>query len=165
MYWGLVPKWAKDPRIGYKMINARSETLNEKPSFKGAFKNYRCLIPANGFYEWKKFDNHKVPYYIHEKGGELVSFAGLYSVWVDAERKKLLTYTIVTKKAAENIKGIHHRMPVILDREGEEVWLNKDSSEEMLLDRIGVDIGLDYYQVSNRVGNAGYKDADLLDRV
>jgi putative SOS response-associated peptidase YedK len=116
MRWGLVPFWAKDPAIGNKLINARAETIADKPSFKQALKRRRCLIPASGFFEWKQSGN-KQPYYFHLKGKELFAFAGLWESWKDAEGKELRSFTIITTKANEIMKGIHHRMPVLLNED------------------------------------------------
>ena len=96
MKWGLVPFWAKDSQIGYKMINARAEGIQDKPSFRSALKTKRCLVPTTGFYEWKKENDIKQPYFIHLKNQEMFSFAGLYETWKDAEGNELKTYTIIT---------------------------------------------------------------------
>ena len=95
MKWGLVPFWAKDPKIGYKMINARAETVLFKPSFRKAIRSQRCLVPANGFYEWQRI-NGKQPYFISRKDGEIMSFAGIFDTWKDAEGSKINSYAIIT---------------------------------------------------------------------
>ena len=124
MKWGLVPFWAKDPKIGYKMINARAETLTQKPSFKHLIKSKRCLVPSSGFYEWEKIDKRKVPYYIGIKNSKIFSFAGLYDNWKDRIGNELKTFTIITTDANNTLKPIHNRMPVILEQEFEEKWLD-----------------------------------------
>jgi putative SOS response-associated peptidase YedK len=129
MRWGLVPFWAKDEKIGYKMINARAETLTEKPSFRKALSLQRCIIPAGGFFEWKQIDKEKVPYYIFLKNQSIFGFAGLYDVWHDKEGKELRTYTIITTVPNALIEPIHNRMPVILERKNEDTWLNPDETE------------------------------------
>jgi putative SOS response-associated peptidase YedK len=129
MRWGLVPFWAKDTSIGYKMINARAETLQVKPSFKKALSLQRCIIPAGGFFEWKQIDKEKVPYYIFLKNKELFGIAGLYDVWHDKEGKELKTYTIITTEPNALVGEIHNRMPVILEKKDEEEWLNPDETE------------------------------------
>ncbi len=129
MRWGLVPFWAKDTNIGYKMINARAETLQVKPSFRKALSLQRCIIPAGWFFEWKRVDKEKVPYYIFLKNKELFGFAGLYDVWHDKEGKELKTYTIITIEPNELVGKIHNRMPVILEKQDEAEWLNPDETE------------------------------------
>ena len=124
MKWGLIPSWAKDEKT--KLINARSETAHEKPSFKNSLKNQRCLIPADGFLEWK--GKKKQPYYIQLKNQPLFAFAGLWSTWSNLEGKSLNTYTILTTEANEKLTPIHKRMPVILPREQYSTWLVSDSS-------------------------------------
>jgi putative SOS response-associated peptidase YedK len=129
MRWGLVPFWAKDIKIGYKMINARAETLQEKPSFRKALAMQRCIVPAGGFFEWKKVDSEKVPYYIFLKNKQLFGFAGLYDVWHDKQGKELKTYTIITTQPNSLVAKIHDRMPVILEKQNEKTWLNPDETE------------------------------------
>jgi putative SOS response-associated peptidase YedK len=119
--WGFIPNWAKDPSIGHKMINARAETIAEKPSFREAFKNHRCLIPSDGFFEWRKEKGGKVPLFIHLKNGKPFSFAGLYSIWASPEGKELSTCTIITTTANKLLEPIHDRMPVIIPKENREV--------------------------------------------
>lgn len=127
--WGLVPSWAGDPKIGYKMINARAETLAEKPSFKKLLSRRRCLIIANGFYEWKKEGTAKQPYHIRLKNGEVFAFAGLWDRW-EQNGEKMQTCTIITTEANPLMKEIHDRMPVILTRETEKIWLDRNAGEE-----------------------------------
>ncbi len=124
--WGLVPSWAKDPSVGYKMINARSETASEKPSFRSAFKRRRCLIPSDGFYEWTKQDKSKVPMYIHLEDNELFAFAGLWEVWQSPDGSELQTCTILTTEPNDLIKPLHHRMAVILEKSDYDTWLDSD---------------------------------------
>jgi putative SOS response-associated peptidase YedK len=121
--WGLVPYWANDPKIGFKMINARAETVDEKASFKHAFKKRRCLVLADGFYEWRKEGNKKIPYRFTLKSERPFAFAGLWEKW-DKHGDSMYTCTIITTKANELVKEIHERMPVILPKEWEEVWLD-----------------------------------------
>ncbi len=122
--WGLIPPWADDPEIGSRMINARSETVAEKPSFRRAFKERRCLIPADGFYEWQRTDSGKQPYYVRKKDGRPFAFAGLWESWKNPEDSEIRSCTILTTDANELVGGIHHRMPVILPPENYEVWLD-----------------------------------------
>ncbi|MBT4575525.1 MAG: SOS response-associated peptidase [Candidatus Cloacimonetes bacterium] len=124
--WGLIPFWAKDENIGYKLINTRSETIAEKPSFKYAFQQRRCLIPANGFYEWRKTD--KQPFYVTLQNRELFSFAGIWEIWKSPAGKQILSCSIITASANDKLSGIHHRMPVILPKEHEETWLRENNA-------------------------------------
>jgi putative SOS response-associated peptidase YedK len=114
--WGLVPSWAKDVEIGSRMINARAETITEKPSFREAFRQRRCVIPASGFYEWQKMERRaKQPYYFYLKDKEVFGFAGLWEEWLDKTHGELLeTCTLITTEANEVLKPVHERMPVIL---------------------------------------------------
>lgn len=124
MKWGLIPSWAKDPSIGSKMINARAETIAEKPSFRNALKKRRCLIPASGFYEWQKLGTGKQPLHIVLKSREPFAFAGVWEHWTSPEMEEVLTCTIITTAANELMKSVHDRMPVILSREDEAMWLD-----------------------------------------
>jgi len=121
--WGLIPSWAKDPSMGYKMFNARAETISEKPSFKNAFKKRRCLIIADGFYEWQKLGKVKKPFYFHLKSGKPFGFAGLYESWASPDQQQINTCTIITTEPNELIKPIHDRMPVILSKDKEALWI------------------------------------------
>lgn len=122
--WGLIPSWAKDPKIGNQMINARAETLAEKASFKNAYKRRRCLVLADGFYEWKKEgDNTKTPVYIRLASGEPFAFGGLWEMWQTAE-DFILSCTIITTSPNELMAQIHNRMPLILPRDTYEQWLD-----------------------------------------
>lgn len=132
MTWGFIPHWAKDPKIGYQMINARSESLLEKPAFREAFLRQRCLVPASGFFEWKKEGPEKIPFYIKMKNDSLFAFAGLYDSWIDSQGKEVKSYTIITTQPNELISQIHTRMPAILDGNEENIWLDKETSIDKL---------------------------------
>lgn len=123
--WGLIPFWAKDPTIGDKMINARAETVEEKPSFKTSLQRKRCLILADGFYEWKKEGSAKRPHRIILKNKELFGFAGLWDTWKSREGDIINSCSIITTTPNELMVGIHNRMPVILSRDAEQLWLNQ----------------------------------------
>ncbi|MEM6528840.1 MAG: SOS response-associated peptidase [Chloroflexota bacterium] len=126
--WGMVPHWAKDPNIAYKMINARSETAHQKPSFRDPFKYRRCLIPADGYYEWKVTDKkNKTPMYIFLNEHKLFAFAGLWEVWHAPDGSEIRSATILTTDSNEKTKDIHHRMPVILQPEDYTTWLQSDN--------------------------------------
>ncbi len=125
--WGLIPFWAKDIKIGNKMINAKAETIDQKASFKNSFKRKRCLVPSNGFYEWRKEGNEKIPCRIFLKEVELFSFAGIWDTWKDAEDREINSFSIITTSPNELMEKIHRRMPVILDESTEKRWLNEEN--------------------------------------
>ena len=127
--WGLIPPWSKDASIGSRMINARAETVADKPSFKGPLKKHRCLVLADGFYEWKKTDSGKVPVYITMKDGRPFGFAGIYSDWRPPEGESIRTCTIVTTEPNELLQPIHNRMPVIIKPDDREQWLDPDEQD------------------------------------
>ncbi|MGB4205480.1 MAG: SOS response-associated peptidase [Bacteroidales bacterium] len=129
--WGLIPFWAKDEKIGNKMINARAESITEKPSFKHAFKQRRCLIPADGFYEWKS-QNGKTPFRIKLKNDQPFAMAGIWEAWKNPENTAIYSFSIITTTANELMQSIHERMPVILPQESEEKWLNSNKQNELL---------------------------------
>lgn len=132
MRWGLVPHWAKDPKIGYKTFNARCEEIENKPAFRKPFRSQRCLVPANGFYEWKD----KKPFQFGMKNGDYFSMAGIYDIWLDAEERPLKSFSIITTKANRIVSPIHGRMPVILQKEQEEVWLDNKNYDLNILKEI-----------------------------
>jgi putative SOS response-associated peptidase YedK len=134
--WGLIPSWAKDPSIGNRMINARAETLAEKPAFRAAYRRRRCLVLADGFFEWRKDPGKKVkqPMYIRLHTGEPFAFAGLWEVWNSADGSQILSCTIITTEPNELVSDIHNRMPVILPREGYSAWLNPNEIQPADLD-------------------------------
>ncbi len=127
--WGLIPSWAKDETIGARMINARAETIAEKPSFKGLLNKHRCLILADGFYEWAEGPSGKQPYFIHLKSDEAFTLAGLWSHWTNAKGQEIKTCTIITCGPNSLMEKIHNRMPVILDGKAREAWLDPDNKE------------------------------------
>ena len=165
--WGLVPSWAKDEKIGYKMINARSETAHVKPSFKNLMTQRRCLVIADSFYEWHKTDDGKVPKRFLLKNRELFAFAGLWDKW-ESEDKKVFTCTLLTTEANEFMKEYHHRMPIILPRELEDDWLKTPFRSPKEAQQFLQDIKLDpltVYTVSNYVNNARNNDATCIQPV
>ena len=140
-HWGLVPLWAKDPKVGSRMINARSETLASKGAFKPAFKKRRCIIPADGFYEWKKVpgQKQKQPYFIHRTDGEPYAFAGLWETWRGPDRdgsEHLRSTTIITTAANESMAAVHDRMPVILPPSAWDEWLDPVDDDIETLGRL-----------------------------
>lgn len=132
--WGLIPFWAKDRKIAYKLINARGETLSEKASFRNAFKKRRCLIPADAFYEWKKTEasKEKIPYRIFLPGQAVFSMAGIWEQWKSPEGELIYSFSIITISPNELMAEIHNRMPVILDKENEKVWLENDDQQKLM---------------------------------
>jgi putative SOS response-associated peptidase YedK len=130
--WGLIPPWADDPGIGSRMINARSETAPEKPSFRRAFRGRRCLIPADGFYEWKRVNGGKQPYYIRMEGGGPFAFAGLWESWDRGGSGEIRSCTILTTGANALVGEIHDRMPVILPPGSYDVWLDPEAEKDEL---------------------------------
>jgi putative SOS response-associated peptidase YedK len=123
MMWGLVPSWSKDPAHSPKPINARGDTLDQKPMFRDLLKSQRCLVPATGFYEWKKESRGKKPYYVRMKDNSIFSFAGLYDQYRASDGQQVATFTIITTEPNEVVSPLHDRMPAILKREDEEIWL------------------------------------------
>jgi len=127
--WGLIPSWSKDPAIGNKMINARAETVAEQPSFRQAFRKRRCLIAADGFYEWKKETGNKKPMRFSLKSGEPFGLAGLYETWISLDKVTINTCTIITTDANELVHSVHDRMPVIVSKENEALWIDPENQE------------------------------------
>jgi len=131
--WGLIPPWAKEKSIGCKMINARSETVTEKPSVRSAYKSRRCLIPATGFFEWKKKEKSKQPYFIHRGDGDIFCFAGLWEAWTDKTSGEVIeSCTIITTEANELMKPLHHRMPVIIQPDDYNHWTSCHSGSDKM---------------------------------
>jgi len=159
--WGLIPFWAKDEKIAYKTINARAETVAEKPAFRAAFKSRRCLIPVNGWYEWKKDGKEKKPYLITRD--EPFSFAGLWERW-DKGEEPVETFTIVTTQAADEIAELHGRMPVVVSEDRHSTWLDREAEKDDLLGLLeaAVSTGFRYWPISKDVGSTKNDRADLL---
>lgn len=164
--WGLVPFWAKDPSIGSRIINAKAETLAEKPSFKYALAHRRCLIPADGFYEWqKKAKGPSRPLYIRRRDHALFAFAGLWEEWSAPEGDKLQTCTIITVEPNELIGEVHHRMAAILRPEDEALWLDPQRTRPELEALLGPYRGeeLEIYEVSRAVNSPAIDDPSLIE--
>ena len=163
--WGLVPPWAKDPKIGFKMINARSETIHEKPSFRDALKKKRCLVIADSFYEWKRTDGGKVPMLVKFRSNELFAMAGLWETWKSPEGKPVHTCTILTTEPNQMMSEIHDRMPVILKPEDESTWLDPAIQDIGGLNHILkplADGSLECYQVSEAVNSPRNNFKELI---
>lgn len=166
--WGLVPSWSKDPKIGFRLINARGETVNQKPSFRKAFKYQRCLIPANGFFEWQTLANKsKIPFYFFLDDKSIFAFAGLYETWHNPQGGELSTYTIITTEPNDLVKTVHDRMPVILPKNLESAWLDPKTSETDLLSFLKPfpDQHMSYYKVSDRLNKSSENDPHLIHQV
>ncbi len=165
--WGLIPGWSADASVASKLINARGETVADKPSFREAFAERRCLIPADGFYEWRTEDGKKQPFRIGFKGGGPFAFAGLWESWTlpDGQAdtgETWETFSIVTTQANARLRPIHHRMPVIVSPDDYETWLtgNPDDAEELLRPFPPDDMA--FYRVTTRVNNVRNDDAECL---
>jgi putative SOS response-associated peptidase YedK len=168
-YWGLVPFWAKDPAIGNRMINARAETVAEKPSFKNAFKKRRCLIIADGFYEWQGPKGQKQPLFITLPDKKPFAFAGLWETWRKKNLQSLYrSCTIITTEACASMRDIHHRMPVILRPDVYEFWLNPENQDVTALKNTLETAHLTdlvSYPVSKQVNSTRYNDVSCIDPV
>lgn len=163
--WGLIPKWAKDKSIGSKLINARSETISEKASFKNAFMQRRCLVIADGYYEWKRQSKKsKIPYRILLKSRELFAFAGLWEEYEDGHQNRIHTFTVITTSAIPSISMIHERMPVILDPKSERIWLSSSpTTEEQISILKPFDVQeMEYYTISSMVNSVANDTPQLI---
>jgi putative SOS response-associated peptidase YedK len=158
--WGFIPSWSKDPSIGSRMINARAETVAEKPTFRHAFKKQRCLVIADGFFEWKGEGQRKRPMHVRLTSGAPFAFAGLYNIWASPSGEIIIyTCTIITTTANELLKLVHDRMPVILPKSKEDIWLDssrEDKEEFLELLRPYDADKMETWEVSPRVNNPGY---------
>ncbi len=167
LHWGLIPSWAKEAKIGHRMINARAETIAEKPSFRSAFTKRRCLIVADGFYEWQKVDGNKQPYFIHRADDEPFAFAGLWEHW-NAKGEEIQSCTIITTAANALMEPIHDRMPVILGNKDWPTWLDVEFKDKDLLKGLlkpcDPDV-LDAYPISTLVNNPGNDVAKCIERI
>jgi putative SOS response-associated peptidase YedK len=165
MRWGLIPSWVKDPTIGNQTINARAETLTELPSFKPLVDRRRCIIPADGFYEWRKEGRRKVPMWVHLKTKEPFGLAGLWDVWRKPDGKRVESFTIITTDPNELVRPIHNRMPVILRPEDEERWLDASRTPfvkaQSLLKPLPEEL-MDAHDVSPIVNSAKYDGPECI---
>lgn len=165
MRWGLIPSWAKDASIGNRMINARGETVAQKPSFRNALQRRRCLVLADGFYEWQKAGKARRPMRIVLQSRQPFAFAGLWETWRNPEGETVRSCTIVTTQANELLRPIHERMPVILPRELEEFWLDGDVTDSAALTDVLAPYSgdvMDCYEVSPLVNKAANDGPDLV---
>jgi putative SOS response-associated peptidase YedK len=162
--WGLVPFWAKDPSIGNRMINARAETVAEKPSYRNAYRHRRCIVLADGFYEWLRRGETKTPFFISLASGQPFALAGLWENWTDKETgESLQTTTLITTDANDFMAQLHHRMPVVLEANTATDWL---AGSNDLLDDVGaITPPLQAWPVDRRVNNARNEGEDLVSAV
>jgi putative SOS response-associated peptidase YedK len=167
--WGLVPSWATDPAMGSRLINARAESVADKPSFRSAFKRRRCLILADGYYEWKAIGKAKQPYLIHRRDDQPFAFAGLWEFWrPDPNAESLESCTIITTSASPAIQKVHDRMPVILHRCDYDAWLDPGKEERATLEPLLVPYEGDEFiaeQVTTHVNNARNDDERCVERL
>lgn len=163
--WGLVPGWTDEPGRG--IINARSESVADKPSFREAFERRRCLVPADGFYEWKKGGGAKIPYWIHPRDGGVISFAGIWERWSRPGAEPRHTFAILTTDASEDVAPIHDRMPVVVGPADRERWLDRSADPRELLDLLRPPPAgtLVSHAVSKRVNRPAEDDAGLIEAV
>jgi len=163
--WGLIPSWAKDPGIGSKLINARAETLTEKPSFRRAYKQGRCLIPADSFFEWKKEGRNKTPYRIFMRNNSPLGMAGLWDIWSPPGRPPLYSCAIITTKANSLLQPLHDRMPVIIRPQDYDLWLDTSVQEHAVLNSLLIPYPpeeMDIYQVSPLVNSPLNNSPDVI---
>ncbi len=162
--WGLIPFWAKAPSIGNRMINARAETVAEKPAYRAAYRKRRCIVLADGFYEWRKEGGAKTPYLIGLASGEPFGLAGLWENWTDKETgEHVQSATLITTSANEFMKDLHHRMPVVLQPERADIWL---AGDDRLIETASEDTpALKAFPVDRRVNNARNEGAELIEAV
>ena len=160
--WGLVPHWAKDPSIGAKLSNARGETVADKPSFRDAFQRRRCLVPADGFYEWKTEDKQKQPYYFSLKSGEPFALGGVWESWRAPDGNILRTCCLITTGPNEIMQPVHDRMPVIVSPNDYEAWLTGEVDDALGLVRPYRTDEMQAWAVSRRVSRSGEEGADLV---
>jgi putative SOS response-associated peptidase YedK len=162
--WGLIPSWAVNPSVGYKMMNARSETITEKPSFSASFGRRRCLIPANGFFEWQRAGKSRIPNFVKRNDEPLMTFAGIWDRWRPPEGPDLFTYSIITAKANAKIEDIHERMPVVLEKKHFAAWLARETDSDVLknlLKPFDEDF-TEVYPVNDLVNKPANNSVDLL---
>lgn len=168
MRWGLIPYWAKDIKIGYSTINARAEEVETKPAFREAFRQRRCLVPIDSFYEWKKTETGKQPYAIALAGGRLMALAGLWDSWRSPQGERMRSFTIVTTTPNELCATLHNRMPVVLKPNAWPAWLGEEPSDAPHLKALLApypDNDLICWPVSARVGNVKNNDPSLIDPI
>jgi len=165
MRWGLIPHWADDPSIGNRMVNARAETVAEKPAFRDPFRRSRCLVVADGFYEWQRLDGAKQPWYLYRADGEPLALAGLWDRWRPPDGEPVTSCTIVTTRPNELVEELHDRMPVILPEEDWQSWLDPEQRDaaalQELLRAFPAD-GMEAHAVSKHVNSPANDDPECI---
>lgn len=169
LQWGLVPHWAEDPSIGRRLVNARSESVARAPAFREAFRGRRCLVPADGFYEWKaRGGGPKTPHWVHRPDRRPFAMAGLWARWTDPDDRDrpLHTFSILTRDAVPELRDLHERMPVLLDEEGRRIWLDPASGAEALAGALARPPGpLRFHAVSRRVNRPAHDGPECIEPV
>lgn len=169
-HWGLIPSWSKDRKFSSNMINARLESASSKPAFRDSFRRKRCLVPADGYYEWKETSaGAKQPYAIHHENQQSFFMAGLWDAWQAPEGPEIISFSILTRQASPQLAQLHHRMPVVLNDEGFGSWLDPNlqnaAAIEELIDEYSIGDHFQFYPVSPRVNSVKYNDAALINPV
>lgn len=169
LHWGLIPSWSKDRKLGFRTINARAETVADKPAFRAAFKRRRCLIPADGYYEWRATESGKQPYFFSSRDGRPFAFAGLWEQWTDRETgEQLQSCTIIVTEANQRLRSIHDRMPVVLGVDDYATWLGPESKDRerllALLQPADPD-AIEAYAVDRRVNSPANDDPSLIEPI
>ena len=168
MRWGLIPWWAKNASIGSRLINARAETVSEKPAFRDALRRRRCLVLADGFYEWQRTGSARKPMRVVMRSGEPFAFAGLWSVWRDPDGNRIPSCAIITTTANDLLRPVHDRMPVVLPRELEELWLDRSIDDPGALGSVltpYLDDAMEAYEVSTLVNSAANDGPEVIEAV
>lgn len=163
--WGLIPPWVKDPKGFSLLINARGESAAEKPAFRNAMRRRRCLIPADGFYEWKTTDGRKRPFYARRRGGGPLAFAGLWEIWTGPNGEEVETAAIVTTEANQTLSAVHHRMPVVIPPDAFDLWLANDEVDVAAASRLMAPAPedlMEVYEVGTAVNRVVNDDASLV---
>ncbi|MEX0324354.1 MAG: SOS response-associated peptidase [Puniceicoccaceae bacterium] len=166
-HWGLVPSWAKDANIGYKLINARAETIAEKPSFRDAYRYRRCLVPASGFYEWDRTTSPRQPYYFYPAKNNLMAMAAVWEHWLHPSGSEILSVSLITTAANDVVGKIHHRMPVLLQPKQWDSWLNTNNVKAAGLGDLLQPAANEFiksHPVSTRVNKTDVDEAELIER-
>ncbi|MEL7038167.1 MAG: SOS response-associated peptidase [Cyanobacteria bacterium J06592_8] len=163
MRWGLIPSWSKDTKMAAKLINARVETITEKPSFRNAIRQRRCLILADGFYEWKKQEDRKQPYYFQQDSHQPFAFAGIWEQWKSPENEDIISCTILTTEATGEMCSIHHRQPIIVPKAIYSQWLDPNLTKPQdILPLLTSQPSLSYYPVKTTVNSPKHDTADCI---
>lgn len=168
LHWGLIPFWAKDKKISHSLINARAETVADKPAFRNAFKTHRCIVIMNGFFEWKRDNSAKKPFYFKSKNDGLLAVAALWDEWKGTDEECIQSCCLITTDANQLMQPIHERMPVLLDDNHQQAWLNTSTFDKHSLQNLLKPCNtptLSYYPVLPLVNNARYKSADVIHKI